>query len=65
MSLEIESKKTNQQQSFLAVKMMGNTMQKMVVNKDKGYNEAQGQRMPLADEQLAAALVDTALCLLN
>ena len=61
MSLEIESKKTNQQQSFLAVKMMGNTMQKMVVNKDKGYNEAQGQRMPMADEQLAAALADTAV----
>ena len=41
--------------------MMGNTMQKMVVNKDKGYNEAQGQRMPMADEQLAAALADTAV----
>ena len=35
MSLEIESKKTNQQQSSIAVKMMGNTMQKVVVNKDK------------------------------
>ena len=54
MTLEIESKKTNQQQSFLAVKMMGNTMQKMVVNKDKGYNEAQGQRMPMGEEQLTA-----------
>lgn len=61
MTLEIESKKTNQQQSFLAVKMMGNTMQKMVVNKDKGYNEAQGQRMPMGEEQLAAAIADTAV----
>ena len=61
MTLEIESKKTNQQQSFLAVKMMGNTMQKMVVNKDKGYNEAQGQRMPMGEEQLTAALADTAV----
>ena len=64
MSLEIESKKTNQQQSFLAVKMMGNTMQKMVVNKDKGYNEAQGQRMPMADEHLLLPW-PTQLCLLN
>ena len=36
-------------------------MQKMVVNKDKGHNEAQGQRMPMADEQLAAALADIAM----
>ncbi len=61
MTLEIESKKTNAQQSFLAVKMMGNVMQKQVINKDKGYNEAQGQRMPMDAEGLAKALPDTAV----
>ena len=61
MSLEIESKKTNQQQSSVAVKMMGNTMQKVVVNKDKGYTEAQGQHIPMGEEQLSAALAETAI----
>ena len=61
MTLEIESKKTTEKQSFLAVKMMGNTMQKVIVNKDKGYNEAQGQRMPMNEEQLTSALNDTAV----
>lgn len=61
MTLEIESKKTNTQQSFLAVKMMGNVMQKQVVNKTEGYNEAQGQRMPMDATALAKALPDTAV----
>ena len=47
MTLEIETKNTTSQQSFLAVKMMGNVMQKQVVNKTEGYMEAQGQRMPM------------------
>lgn len=61
MSLEIVSKKTNSQQSFLAINMMGNTMQKQVVNKDKGYNEAQGQRMEMDEKALADALRDSAI----
>ena len=61
MTLEIESKKTNAKQSFLAVKMMGNVMQKQVVNKTEGYNEAQGQRMPMDAAALAKALPDTAV----
>ena len=61
MSLEIESKKTSQLQSSIAVKMMGNTMQKIVVNKDKGYTEAQGQHIPMGEDQLSAALAETAI----
>ncbi|MCH1418614.1 MAG: insulinase family protein [Flavobacteriaceae bacterium] len=61
MTLEIESKKTNAQQSFLAVKMMGNVMQKQVINKTEGYMEAQGQRMPMDANALAKALPDTAV----
>ena len=61
MTLEIESKRTNSQQSFLAVKMMGNVMQKQVINKTEGYNEAQGQRMPMDADALVKALPDTAV----
>ena len=61
MTLEIESKRTNKQQSFLAVKMMGNVMQKQVINKTEGYMEAQGQRMPMDADALAKALPDTAV----
>lgn len=61
MSLEIISKKTNSQQSFLAVNMMSNTVQKQVVNKDKGYNEAQGQRMEMDENALADALKESAV----
>ena len=61
MTLEIESKKTNAKQSFLAVKMMGNVMQKQVINKTEGYMEAQGQRMPMDADALAKALPDTAV----
>ena len=61
MSLEIISKKTNSKQSFLAVNMMGNTMQKQVVNKDKGYNEAQGQRIEMEGEALSNAIHETAI----
>ncbi len=61
MTLEIESKKTNAQQSFLSVKMMGNVMQKQVINKTEGYNEAQGQRMPMDAIALEKALPDTAI----
>ena len=61
MTLEIESKKTNAQQSFLAVKMMGNVMQKQVINKTEGYMEAQGQRMPMDSDALAKALPDSAV----
>ena len=61
MTLEIESKRTNTQQSFLAVKMMGNVMQKQVINKTEGYNEAQGQRMPMDTDALVKALPETAV----
>jgi len=61
MQLEITSKKTNRLQSSTSVSMMGNVMQKQVINKDKGYNEAQGQRMEMSAEELAGSLADTAI----
>jgi hypothetical protein len=61
MTLEISSKKTTEQQSALVVSMMGNPMQKQIINKDKGYNEAQGQRMEMEENALNEALVETAI----
>lgn len=61
MTLEISSKKTTEQQSALVVSMMGNPMQKQIINKDKGYNEAQGQRMEMDENALNEALVETAI----
>ena len=59
MQLEVVVKKTNQQQSYLAISMMGNVMQKQVVNKDKGYSEAQGQHTDLIGTELEEALKDS------
>ena len=59
MQLEVVTKKTNQQQSLLTVSMMGNVMQKQVVNKDKGYTEAQGQHTDLSGAELEDALKDS------
>jgi len=59
MQLEIVAKKTNQQQSYLAVSVMGNVMQKQVVNKDKGYTEAQGQHVDLSGAELEEAVKDS------
>jgi hypothetical protein len=39
--------------------MMGNVLQKQVINKDKGYMEAQGQHIDLAGEELENAIMDS------
>ncbi|WP_276388718.1 M16 family metallopeptidase [Eudoraea chungangensis] len=53
MTLELNVKKTNKDQFMQDIKMMGNSMQKQVVNGDKGYMTAQGQRKDLSTEELA------------
>ena len=40
---------------------MGNIMQKTVLNKSKGYNEMQGQKMEMNEEQYKNATQDAAL----
>lgn len=52
ITLEIESKKTNQKQFRLDMKMMGNLMQKQVVNKSYAYMEIQGQKIDMEGDQL-------------
>ena len=61
MQLEIISKKTSQKQSYLTISMMGNVMQKQVVNKDKGYSEVQGQKIELSGDELENALEESVI----
>ena len=61
MSLKVESQKTNQQQVLTEMKVMGNVMQKQVVNKDYAYMEMQGQKMNLEGKLFEQMLADAAI----
>ena len=61
LTLEIESKKTNQKQFRMDMKMMGNLMQKQVVNKSYAYIEAQGQKIDLEGEPLEEMISSAAI----
>ncbi len=52
MKLELEMKKTSKDQFMQDVKVMGNSMQKQVLDGDKGYMVAQGQRKDLSPEEI-------------
>ncbi|MGX1928405.1 M16 family metallopeptidase [Flagellimonas sp. 2504JD4-2] len=52
MKLELELKKTTKDQFMQDVKVMGNSMQKQVLDGDKGYMIAQGQRKDLSEEEI-------------
>ena len=52
MKLELEMKKTSKDQFMQDVKVMGNSMQKQVLDGDKGYQVAQGQRTDLSPEEI-------------
>ncbi len=52
MKLELEMKKTTKDQFMQDIKVMGNSMQKQVLDGDKGYMVAQGQRKDLSDEEI-------------
>lgn len=53
MKLELEMKKTTKDQFMQDVKVMGNSMQKQVLDGDKGYMVVQGQRKDLSPEEVA------------
>lgn len=63
LELEVVSYKTNKKQHTLTVSYMGNILQKQVFNKDKGYEEAQGQKSELTSEKLEEAKQDSAIFL--
>ena len=52
LTLELELKKTSKDQFMQNVKVAGNSMQKQVLDGDKGYIVAQGQRKDLSDEEI-------------
>ncbi|TAI47880.1 M16 family metallopeptidase [Flagellimonas allohymeniacidonis] len=52
MKLELEMKKTAKDQFMQDIKVMGNSMQKQVLDGDKGYMVAQGQRKDLSEEEI-------------
>ncbi len=52
MTLELELKKTAQYQFLQDIKVMGNSVQKRVLDGDKGYAIAQGQREDLSEEEI-------------
>ncbi|SDQ09085.1 M16 family metallopeptidase [Flagellimonas zhangzhouensis] len=53
MKLELEMKKTSKDQFMQDVKVMGNSMQKQVLDGDTGYAMVQGQRKDLSPEEVA------------
>ena len=53
MKLELEMKKTAQDQFMQNVKMQGNSMQKQVLDGDSGYMVVQGQRKNLSPEEIS------------
>ena len=61
MTLQVSNRQTNKKQMRVEVSMMGNVMQKTVINASKGYNEMQGQKMQMKGEELENALKNVAI----
>ena len=61
MTIQVSNRQTAKKQMRVEVSMMGNVMQKMVINASKGYNEMQGQKMELKGKEFENALKDAAL----
>jgi len=60
MTMELLQKKTNKGQFMQDLKVMGNSMQKQVLNGDKGYKVIQGQRVELTPEEVIKVRVESA-----
>jgi len=60
MVLELELKKTTKNQFMQDIRMMGNSMQKQVIDGDSGYMMAQGQRKDMSEEELNAIKEESA-----
>lgn len=61
MVLQVSNRQTAKKQMRVEVSMMGNVMQKTVINATKGYNEMQGQKMEMKGEELENALKDVGI----
>lgn len=56
MSIQVSNKQTDKNQLLVEVKMMGNVMQKTVLNQTTGYNEVRGQKTEMKGKELDKAL---------
>ena len=61
MTIQLSNRQTTKKQMRIEVSMMGNVMQKTVVNQTKGYNEMQGQKMEMKGEELENTLKDISI----
>lgn len=56
MTLEMDEKKAENTKMAMEIKMMGNTMQRIVINGAQAFMEAQGQKIPLPDTEKEATM---------
>lgn len=56
MTLQMEEKKAGNTKMIMEIKMMGNTMQRIVINQANAYMEMQGQRMDLKGDEKDAVM---------
>ena len=61
MTIQLSNQQTSKKQMKVEVSMMGNVMQKTVVNQTQGYNEMQGQKMEMKGDELENALKEASL----
>lgn len=52
----MEEKKVGNTKMIMEIKMMGNTMQRIVINQANAYMEMQGQRMDLKGDEKDAVM---------
>ena len=58
MTIQILNKQTNKNQLLTEVSMMGNIMQKTVLNQTKGYNETRGKKTEMTGKELEESIKD-------
>ena len=61
MKIEVSNRSTSKNQLRVEVSMMGNVMQKTVVNSKSGYNEMQGQKMKMNEKEFQIALKNASI----
>ena len=57
-TIQVLNKQTNKNQLYTQVSMMGNIMQKTVLNQSKGYNEIGGKKTEIIGKELDEAIRD-------
>ena len=60
-TIQVSNRQTYKKQMRVEVSMMGNVLQKMVINSTKGYKEMQGKKMEIRGKEFKNALNDATL----